>query len=347
MECEPGTDITALLWKLLQSTQIQCSLDTSHNLYRIKRKKKTKITTTITKQKKNKNKKKRNGDIKPSTIALSSSSSFSFENLDDILLLLKSSISSQTVDTTTTATTAATTDYLDPRKKRKRKNVYHTKIQTLYKDIVKSSKTYDSIRRAIQHHLIDTPMSCEGNQYAELTKGFSNLTSFIDIRKSKKWVLYLLSDNVPRIGTIQPHFIFNRIPGWLFDAVQIASRDNKNLSLIYSTDMRGVSEWMGQLCHLINLHYMFHVNLETHNKKLNCTAIIIHLAGLLTEQKINPINRQGMSFPSSVLQSSTFENVKKQLEKVSGRDNLSNFISTTLMCIPRRTGTNSFNLVSF
>ena len=175
-----------------------------------------------------------------------------------------------------------------------------------------------------------------------LTNGFSNLTSFIDLRKSKQWVLYLLSDNVPRIGTIYPHFIFNKIPGWLFDAARIASVNN--LSLIYSTDMRGVCEWMGQLCHLINLHYMFHINLERQNK-LNYTVILIHLAGLLTKQKINPINRQGMSFQSSILQSTTFENVRKQLSNASGCDNLSNSISATLMCIPRRTGTNSFNVV--
>ena len=32
---EPGTDVTALLWKTLQSSQIQNQLDQSHNVYTI------------------------------------------------------------------------------------------------------------------------------------------------------------------------------------------------------------------------------------------------------------------------------------------------------------------------
>ena len=312
-EREPGIDLTALLWKLVQSTQIQCTLDLTHNLYRIKK-------LSVTEEE----------EDEEETVGITT-----FENLDDII----------NRDNKYSSTSHQKNEM---KKKNNNNNVYHTKILTLYEDVMKGEKTYNAVKATIRRVLIDTPLTCsdveEKQFFATLTvNGFSNLTSFIDIRKSKKWVLYLLSDNVARIGAVQPHFIFNRIPGWLFDAVHIAWE--KNLALIYATDMRGVSEWMGQLCHTINLHYMFHINLECQGK-LNYTAVLIHLAGLLTEQKMNPINRQGMSFPSSVLQTTTFENVKKQLSNASGCDNLSNFISSTLMCVPRRTGTNSFNISS-
>ena len=82
---------------------------------------------------------------------------------------------------------------------------------------------------------------------------------------------------------------------------------------------------------------------------MNYTAVLIHLAGILTETQLNPINRQGIKFPSSIIQKTTFENVKKQLliaaQNDENYDNLCNFISPTITCIPHKTGTNSFNII--
>ena len=172
----------------------------------------------------------------------------------------------------------------------------------------------------------------------------SNLGNFIDLRKCKNTVYYVLSDFVIRKGTIHPHVIYNNVPGWLYDAVNKSTETEPRLHLIYSTDMRGVNEWLGQLCSLINLHNSFAADLEA-NQKLNCSAILIHLAGLLSNHRLNSINRQGMSFPDSVLQKSTFENVNKCLAVIQGGDNLSSFVSSTLACVPHKTGTNSFDLI--
>ena len=43
----------------------------------------------------------------------------------------------------------------------------------------------------------------------------TNITNFIDVRKNKNWVLYSLSDNIRRYGTVEPHLIFNKMPSWL------------------------------------------------------------------------------------------------------------------------------------
>ena len=178
----------------------------------------------------------------------------------------------------------------------------------------------------------------------EVATNLSNLGNFIDLRKCKNTVYYVLSDFVIRKGTIHPHVIYNNVPGWLYDAVNKSMETEPRLHLIYSTDMRGVNEWLGQLCSLINLHNLFAADLEA-NQKLNCSAILIHLAGLLSNHPLNSINRQGMSFPDSILQKSTFENVNKCLADIHGRDNLSSFVSSTLACVPHKTGTNSFDLI--
>ena len=170
----------------------------------------------------------------------------------------------------------------------------------------------------------------------------TNITNFIDLRKNKKWVLYMLSDNIKRYGTIQSHIIYNKVPGWLIDAIQISYR--KNLHLVYSTDIRGVNEWMGQTCSLINLHHLFSLYLERNN--INYTIILLHLAGILSSKTLNPINRQGMHFSENILQKCTFENVKNMLSQASGCDNLSSFISSTLMCVPHKSGTNYFDLLT-
>ena len=301
MECDPGTDVTALIWKSLQSKQIQVHLDQSHNLYDNQNSNNTPLITT--------------------PVAVGDRN-----DLDEsVKPIIKKQLQLKQTDN---------------------KNVYAPKIIKLY-DYIKNPNNQATIRPFIQKVLIHTPLTPNDqdyrNEFTRITTDFCNINNYIDVRKSKKWILYLLSDNIPRIGTCQPHFIYNKIPGWLIDAMQITSE--KNLFLIYSTDMRGVNEWLGQLCSLINLHHLLAINLESNND-VNCTAILIHLAGLLTNRKLNPINRQGMSFPNSILQKTTFENVKKQLSTASGSDNLTNFISTTLTVIPHKTGTNSFNLLS-
>ena len=305
MECDPGTDVTALIWKSLQSKQIQTHLDQSHNLYDNRE---DTVTTAL---------------IPPVEVNHSH-----VNNLDDALMvkpITKKPIQSKQTDNN---------------------NLYAPKIKKLY-EYIRHPNNQATIRSFIQQELIHTPLMPNDQDYrtefTRINNDFCNINNYIDVRKSKKWVLYLLSDNIHRIGTSQPHFIYNRIPGWIIDAIQITSE--KNLFLIYSTDMRGVNEWLGQLCSLINLHHLLAINLESNND-INCTAVLIHLAGLLTNRKLNPINRQGMSFPNSILQKTTFENVKKQLSTAAGSDNLTNFISTTLTVIPHKTGTNSFNLLS-
>ena len=190
---------------------------------------------------------------------------------------------------------------------------------------------------------------------------FHNINSLIDIRRSKKWVKYVLSDNIERYGTMESHFIYNKLPGWLFDAARLcypSEKDNDNnnntLSLVYSTDMRGVQLWMGQLCSLINLHNLIAATIEkkrddddNNNNNINYTVILMHLAGLLSKSPLNPINRQGMTFPGSILQTTMFENVKKQMTShLQGDDNLTNSISCALTCTHPPTGTKIFNMLS-
>ena len=181
----------------------------------------------------------------------------------------------------------------------------------------------------------------EDNDLLNVQNYYSNVTNYLDLRKNKKWVLYCLSDNVKRYGSIKPHIIFNKIPAWLVDALQIAYRHK--LFLIYSTDIRGVNQWLGQFCSLINLHNLLNLNAKHNN--INYTALLLHTAGILSTNTLNSINRQGMLFSENVLQKCTFENVKRKLSKVSDSDNLSSFISLSLMCLPQKSGTNFFDLI--
>ena len=176
---------------------------------------------------------------------------------------------------------------------------------------------------------------------------FSYIAHFIDCRKSKLYVRYMLSDGVERIGINLGHPIFPAIPLWIFDVIRLIFNDNQ-LYLIYSTDTRNVAKWFGHLTSLVNLSNLLYMKIEQSNSDINATLILLHLGGIFTKNLTDPINRQGMKYPCSVLQKTTFENVKNQLLKISKEkklyDNLSSFISSTLMCVPRCTGTNSFNL---
>lgn len=307
IELDPGTDITAILLKIFQSSQIQTQLDSSHNLYK-----------NIEKEKKSLN----NDTSSPN---ICNNTSEDLENLD-ALLSEKCCSKKKNIKTNN-------------------ENVYQTSVGNIYNlfSTLDSNKSSLNKHCIIEQELIKSISSLSSPTIMCLkeTSIFGNITNFIDLRKSKKWVSYLLSDNVIRYGVIQPHFIFNKIPGWLFDAIQLSYENN--LYLIYSTDMRGVNEFMGQVCSLINLHNMLSLKLETDGE--NYTAILIHLAGILSTNSLNPINRQGMTYPESVLQKTTFENVKRFLNKASGSDNLRNFISSSLMCVPHKSGTNSFDLL--
>lgn len=177
---------------------------------------------------------------------------------------------------------------------------------------------------------------------------FTSLSHFIDIRKSKFWVEYMLSDKKKRYGTTASHPVYPAIPGWIIDAVY-ALKKNPNLYLIYSTDVRGVDKWLGHLCSIINISKLLYLRIEKEMTNLNATLIFLHVAGLLTPETLNPINRQGMKYPCSILQKVTFENVRLQLLSASHEnklcDNLCNFVGATTTCVPQRTGTNCFNLL--
>ena len=107
--------------------------------------------------------------------------------------------------------------------------------------------------------------------------------------------------------------------------------------------------WFGHLTSLINLSNLLYLRVEKGNPDINATLILLHLCGIFTKNMSDPINRQGMKFPCNVLQRTTFENVKNQLLKTAKKkifyDNLTSFISSTIMCVPRGTGTNSFNIL--
>ena len=178
---------------------------------------------------------------------------------------------------------------------------------------------------------------------------FSYIAHFIDCRKCKLYVRYMLSDGVERVGIILGHPIFPAIPMWVFDVVRLVSK-NEKLHFVYSTDTRNVAKWFGHLTSLVNLSNLLYLKIERGNADVNATLILLHLGGIFTKNLADPINRQGMKYPCNVLQKTTFENVKNQLLKVSKEkrlyDNLSSFISSTIMCVPRVTGTNSFQLTT-
>lgn len=372
---EAGTDVTALIWKTLQSSQIQRQLDQSHNIYynddaSAIEDEKMKFSCSGSKIEKidnyndNSNKKNIMNDNRKILTDemfnyLSQYSDVIIRNIDD---------DSNSLNNTTTSTITGTTT------NNNNKNVYFDRLHKLYLDNYSdydcndgSKKCKDKIKIAVRQQIfqlfLQTPLTpfnysfssspsepitggaTAKDYYEELIniKNFhTNINNFIDLRKNKKWVLYVLSDNVERYGTMQPHIIFNKMPGWLFDALQIAYK--KNLFLKYSTDLRGVNEWLGQFCSLINLHNLLALN--EINPTINYTALLLHLAGILSTSRLNPINRQGMLFSNNVLQKCTFENVKKLLTKARDKDDLSSFISSTLLCIPQKTGTNAFDLIS-
>ena len=221
---------------------------------------------------------------------------------------------------TTTTTTATTTALII------KKNIFKYLVNNNYMSYDKNDKIFQN----------------------DMYNIFSYIAHFIDCRKCKIYVRYMLSDGIERVGIILGHPIFPTIPLWIFDVIRLLFENNQ-LYLVYSTDTRNVAKWFGHLTSLVNLNNLLYLMIERGNSDLNATLILLHLGGIFTKNLTDPINRQGMKYPCNVLQKTTFENVKNQLLKVSKEkklvDNLSSFISATIMCIPRGTGTNAFNLI--
>ena len=310
---DPGTDVTSLILKTFQSKQIQIQLDLTHNLYKEK-----KLENIQRKYQKNKFSKKRR-KIK----------------MDDLDERLRRSNFNQSQEIPHRPLT----------------NAYAHKIFEIYRTYQDGTGGDARVKFRIEETLLNEPLfhetSSVAGQLEEIDNYFNNISSFIDLRKSKTWVSYMLSDNVRRIGSITNHPVYNTCPGWVIDALIISSKNN--LHLIYSTDLRGTNSCFGQLVSLINIHNLLDYFLEDGADETNYTIVLIHLAGILTETTLNPINRQGIRFPASILQKTTFENVKKQLLNASQNDenydSLCSFVSPTIVCLPHKTGTNAFNLI--
>ena len=310
MDC--GTDLTAILWKTLQSTQIQRQLDQSHNLYDKPVEKLSPTKNTAHHYYLNNHR-------------------FRITNIDNDLRKIhkkKKNINSKKNNNVSD-------------------NLYLPTIRRLYnmiyECIISQKGSKDEIKQMIIKELLQDNKSSVEREYHQSYSDLMNLGNYMDIRKSKSAVFYIMSDFQIRRGFIYQHPIYSKIQGWLYDAVQLSITEN--LYLVYSTDIRGVNEWMNQLCSLINIHNLISTKLEEGG--LNYTAILVHLAGIFSTRPLDSINRQGMSFPNNIIQKSTFENVRKLLSaaNLTGTDNLSSFVSSTIACIPHKTGTNSFDVI--
>ena len=376
---EYGTDITALLWKIFQSTQIQKQLDLSHNLYKLPQFNFNNNNNNNTVKNLNNNTNNNNTNpcnLKDNNISTSKKSKIIAPKTNNNITIARKKEKNLNKNPRSVKLLIKNLDKLINRsdeknsvKKKKNnrqliKNVYSEKLLKLYDAIALVDSplleldkiNYDEyIYKQINEHLVNSPLTPQnilGDDYAQdiifkndTENSFSNIANFINIRKSKIWVLYLLSDGIPRYGTIHPHPVYNLLPGWLFDALQIIG--NLNMHLIYSTDLRGVNTWMGELANLINIHNLLSIDIEKNG--FNCTLILMHIVGLFSSESTNPISRQGIKFPDSILQKTTFENVKNLLsaaiEQKQNYDNLCSFISSTIACIPHKSGSNSFNLL--
>ena len=331
---EPGTDITALTWKSLQSVQIQKQLDKSHNLYNFDNS--NNDNNNNSNKNKSRKRKTQNQSISSSFINLP-------KNIFLSLLPFKNQVILNIDDDDDD------NNYDDNfNKNNYRNNIYFNQLCTIYLFL---STANDENKKKIEELIVDSFINHptipqyvntkeENDILLNVQNYYSNITNFIDLRKNKKYVQYCLSDKVIRYGAMEPHIIFNKMPAWLVDALQLSF--NLKLYLLYSTDIRGVNQWLGQTCSLINLHNL--LNLNSKHNDINYTALLIHTAGLLSTNTLNSINRQGMSFSENALQKSTFENVKRKLSSVKNVDNLSSFISLSLMCLPQKSGTNFFDL---
>ena len=346
MENEIGTDISAIFWKKCQNVQLQKQLDQSHNITN---------HSNVT----NKKRYRRNNERKDYTNDKIDMKILKKLNIDLYFKMKRKRKKSCRSFTKTNKKFSQIKVYMifkyllkiykqcvrDIKVKKRTKKDCNTRE-------MKGNDTQSIIKQNIFEYLIrKNKMTYSRNDKIfqnDIFNIFSYIAHFIDCRKSKLYVRYMLSDGVERIGIILGHPIFPAIPLWIFDVIRLISNNNQ-LYLIYSTDTRNVAKWFGHLTSLVNLSNLLHMKIEQGNSDINATLILLHLGGIFTKNLTDPINRQGMKYPCSVLQKTTFENVKNQLLKISKEkklyDNLSSFISSTIMCVPRCTGTNSFNLL--
>lgn len=317
----PGFDIAASLWKIIQQTCIQNQLDSTHDMYKNL---KTKTTMCLS------------NDM---TITNNDNNNIIIKNLDHLhfpsskLSTIKPFITSKLYS-------------------------INKSIYTSLLNLLKLEKNLNE--NFIKLILLDTPFDPSviwgknnKDDYDSIFKRdislYSNLSSngvnnLIDLRMSKVWVEYMMSDGIIRYSTLHPHPIYNACPGWLIDVINI-QMSNLDISLIYCTDIRGVNLFLGQLCSLINLHNLFR-KFET--SKTNYTAILLQMT-VLSNESLNPINRRGNKFPGNAIASRSFEDIKRYLlatQKLNIiSDNLHSFVSRLTTCLPPQVGTNFFNII--
>ena len=302
---EPGTDITAFLWKMIQHTSIQNQLDSTHDMY--------KLTT-----------------------------------------------STATTTTTTTTTTTATITTMRGTPLKITYSINQTSSNSVYSGLIdvnlKNISDISLLECLVQNILLECPLTpdifcsynCDPVFQRDIAiyenKSSVGINNLIDLRMPRVWIEYLMTDGVKRYGTCHNHPIFNNCPGWLIDAIHLQIT-NPNLSLVYSTDIRGVNTHLGQLCSLINLHHIFR---RFENVTTNYSALLLQLT-VLSNASINSINRRGNKFPANIISSSSFEDVKRQIMATERsnllRDDMSSFVSRLTTSLPPPVGTNFFNLI--
>ena len=337
---EAGTDISAIAWKSLQQPQIQSQLDKPHNC-----------------NNNNNNNNKESKYVRKNDKASRSMGSLSLLKLINMDSYLSEKKKKRKASKNTYAKRQVDLDYRYYNSEMKNSLLYKY-VYLIYKmmrdekvDVKKYILHEDE--REIPVNMAEFILGPDYNNKRlfknDVNEIFSSMAHFIDFRKSKVFVEYMLSDGIKRFGLTVNHLIFPAIPMWLFDACSLVSKD-PSLYLLYSTDIRSVNIFLGHISSIVNLSNLLFSKIEQ-NKNINATLILIHLVGIFTPDKYNPINRQGIKFPCNTLQRITFENVKNNMIKVAKEkrvyDNLSSFISSTIFGIPRVTGTNAFNLISY
>ena len=163
-----------------------------------------------------------------------------------------------------------------------------------------------------------------------------SITNLYELRCPKRWCKYMLTDGVIRYGCIQKHpnsslmtSSFSVLPGWLVDAINIFKRKKKQinslnleknndlgLGLVWCTDVRGVSNYMGSVCSLINLHHLFQRFEYIHQD--NFTVVLAHMT-VLSTAPLNSITRRGLHYPMTAISSRTFEDIRRSLLKLTTR----------------------------
>lgn len=201
-------------------------------------------------------------------------------------------------------------------------------------------------RREYNYNILDMYVPVPPNLYENVDLHVFDecITHLLDLRKSKVWVKYMMSDNVVRCGTIQKHPVYTSLPGWLVDVLRL--RRYKRLTLVWCTDLRGVDQYLGSLCSVINLHHLLR-RLERQNGD-NYTAILLQMT-VLSTHSLNPVNRRGFKYPACGMTACTFEDVRRSLLKTQKNEARYDALEapfTRIICaIPHKVGTNFFDVV--